>query len=175
MSQVCHFLVRLSLLERTIFFVVCKAVKIHTCTNMYPGWGWSETLMLTFLQTCVRLRQQLTRVQPGMVYKRAAAKHCWARGSRPLWVSSSTWQCKGTYYPAAERVHEGGRGLHLSVLFLLYALAPWNTPQCCCLVRSGLKTQRSRLWCLAGQEWPVQRLGTNEEAGTSSIPPGNRN
>lgn len=56
MSQDCHFLVRLSLLKRTIFFrrlQGCESTHIH---NTYPGRGWGEMLTLTFLQTCAERR-----------------------------------------------------------------------------------------------------------------------
>lgn len=109
-------------LKEPYFLFLCKAVKIHACTNTYPGWGWSETLTLTFLQAGVRLRHRLTRVQPGTVYDSAAARRGWARGSQPLRLSSGARQCWSTYCPAAERVHEGGKGLHLPFLSRM----PWH-------------------------------------------------
>lgn len=113
------------------FFFACKAVKIHTCKNTYPGWGCSE-IMLTFPQMCARLRQRLTRVQPSVVPGSAAAKRCWAMGS---WTLGSAPACSSAKGCSAETVHGGG-GLHLS---FWYAFAAQNTPQCSWLVRSGLK------------------------------------
>lgn len=127
-------------LKGPYFLFICKAVKMHTCTNTYMEGGWSEISVLRFLQMCVRLTHCLTHMQPGMVYGSTAHQMLLGKGSQPLWASSAhakgyiTWLQKGCM--KKESIE--------TVLCLLYALAPWNTPQCCCLLRSGLTVMFSR-------------------------------
>lgn len=129
------------------FFIVCKAVKTHTCTNTYPGRGWGEMLTLTFLQTCAERRCWLSLccLPWGTATKPAAP----AAQGVPAPLGQVQARKLQRWWRKRRRI--------ASALFLLFALAPWNTPKWDCLVRSGLNASRPGATCAEARHQHIGR------------------
>lgn len=162
MSQVCHFPCdKITAWKNRTF---SSLVRLRKCTNTYLGWGWSEAKVRYQCSGCYRCVWGSGTALPecSLAWCMAAlhTKHFRAGDASPFGPAPAhaciTWLQGGCM--KEERIE--------SVLCLSYALVPWNTPQCCCLLRSGLKALGKRLWCPAGQELPIHSLGTNAEAAS---------